>query len=265
MTELPPIARKTNFRDYSSVAMSDFIDILRVKYNLTEDIEYLNDLKFAYLQSLCKYYVVSEHPDGIDLSKRKKKRDPSNKKPMSSYNRFMKIHYCDVDIAQINNKLRMNAVSKLWKAMSPEQKNLFKIEINTSEMEKQITEKLDILLEKKIITSNEHIEKNETLAQIVKIEIALENQERIKKEEVERQNRSKLGSQSDIVPEVEPEPEPELEIEEEKIIEEIKPEAEPEPELEIEEKIIEEKIIEEIKPTPVHVRQKRGRGRKTTK
>jgi hypothetical protein len=206
MTELPPIERKTNFRDYSSVAMSDFIDILRVKYNLTEDVEYLNDLKFAYLQSLCKYYVVSEHPDGIDLSKRKRKRDPGDKKLMSAYNRFMKIHYCDLDIAQMDHKVKMNAVSKLWKVMSPTEKNDFKQNISVSEMEKIMIGKLKNLLDKGIITPEQHVEKIESLTQTIKIETALENQERIKKEEFERQNRSKFGSQSDIVPVVEPDP-----------------------------------------------------------
>lgn len=250
----PAIEKKVNARDYSSAVVVDFLKRLGKKWNLIENMELLDDLKTALMQSLCPYYVTSEHPDNIDWSKKKKKRDPNDKKPMGGYNKFMKLHSLDEEVFKLGRENRMKAIALLWNKSEKEKMPIYAID----ELEEDLIGRLDILKEKQLINDEVYDKKIKEIRNDMQIQRTLENQVRIKKEEQEREKKSTENMFNVISEEKQIKNDVPTKNELEKIPDQ-EPEPEPEPELKSKQEIKEktEVELEEIKPVITQTRSKR--------
>ena len=119
---------------------------------LTEFLDQLNDLELEdeSIKDLVKDKIDSENDDFKKLDNKKLKKDKTKvPRKLSAYNLFVKQQLPQIknDFPELENKQRMSKASELWKKLSKEEKDKYKV----VEKESIKNETIEVLDEEELV------------------------------------------------------------------------------------------------------------------
>lgn len=174
------LTRKINARDYTGDVISDFIKRIEKDWNLTPEI--IESIKSNLQSALFPYYVTVTHPDNVDWSGKKKKRDPNNKPPMTKRNKYVKYQMSNEVIMALPFEKRMGAISQMWNNETGEIHKYYET-ISVDDFEKLMIEQYDKLRQKGLMDEKKYTTKIKDLKEDMALQKVLENKKRIRDEE----------------------------------------------------------------------------------
>jgi hypothetical protein len=183
------LTKKVNTRDYSGDVISDFVKRMDKEWKLEDRPDLVASMKSNLQGALYPYYVTSTHPEDVDWSKKKKKKNVADK-PMGKYNKYMTIHTYDIDLVSIPFRERSKKIGMLWKA-HPEDHNKYE-NMTVEEFREKLVTQFENLKQNGVFDQKKYDEKMKKLDHNMEIQQMLENKQRIKKEESERNKPSSV-------------------------------------------------------------------------